>query len=150
MFYKKTLIIFRSSHSQKLFKIGVLKSFAIFTGKHLCWSLFLIKFNKPFFNKPWLERDSNMGNFLWILRNFKEPSILKNISERLLLRNFLSHPLSFVKFIENYYFMFSFSAIRFVQPPAPGPCSTDFHSISVKLKQVVWFISSSLLWIQRL
>ena len=25
-------------------KIGVLKNFAIFTGKHLCWSLFLIKF----------------------------------------------------------------------------------------------------------
>ena len=25
------------------FKTGVLKNFAIFTGKHLCWSLFLIK-----------------------------------------------------------------------------------------------------------
>ena len=25
------------------FKIGVLKNFAMFTGKHLCWSLFLIK-----------------------------------------------------------------------------------------------------------
>ena len=25
------------------FKIGVLKNFAIFTGKHLCWSLFLVK-----------------------------------------------------------------------------------------------------------
>ena len=35
---------FRSSRSQMFFKIGVLKNFAIFTGKHLCWSLFLIKF----------------------------------------------------------------------------------------------------------
>ena len=26
------------------FKIGVLKNFAILTGKHLCWSRFLIKF----------------------------------------------------------------------------------------------------------
>ena len=26
------------------FKIGVLKKFVNFTGKHLCWSLFLIKF----------------------------------------------------------------------------------------------------------
>ena len=26
-----------------VFRIGVLKNFAIFTGKHLCWSLFLIK-----------------------------------------------------------------------------------------------------------
>ena len=34
---------FRSSRSQTFFKIGVLKNFANFTGKHLCWSLFLIK-----------------------------------------------------------------------------------------------------------
>ena len=33
----------RSSRSQMFFKIGVLKNFIIFTGKHLCWSLFLIK-----------------------------------------------------------------------------------------------------------
>ena len=31
----------RGSHSQMLFKIGVLKNFSNFTGKHLCWSLFL-------------------------------------------------------------------------------------------------------------
>ena len=33
----------RSSRSQMFFKIDVLKNFIIFTGKHLCWSLFLIK-----------------------------------------------------------------------------------------------------------
>ena len=33
----------RSSRLQMFFKIGVLKSFANFTGKHLCWSLFLKK-----------------------------------------------------------------------------------------------------------
>ena len=45
------------------FEIGVLKYFAIFTGKHLRWSLFLIKFIKTLFNT---------GIFLWILRkNFK-------------------------------------------------------------------------------
>ena len=32
-----------SSRSQMFFKIGVLNNFAIFTGKHLCWSLL---FNK--------------------------------------------------------------------------------------------------------
>ena len=30
----------RSSHSQIFFKVNVLKNFANFTGKHLCWSLF--------------------------------------------------------------------------------------------------------------
>ena len=32
----------RSSLLQMLFKIDVLKNFTYFTGKHLCWSLFLI------------------------------------------------------------------------------------------------------------
>ena len=35
-----SLIIPRSSRSQLLFRIGVLRNFVIFTGKHLCWSLF--------------------------------------------------------------------------------------------------------------
>ena len=33
----------RNSRSQLFFKIDVLKNFAIFTGKHLSWNLFLIK-----------------------------------------------------------------------------------------------------------
>ena len=33
----------RSTRPQMFFKTGVLKNFANFTGKHLCWSLFLIK-----------------------------------------------------------------------------------------------------------
>ena len=36
----------RSSGPQMFFKLGVLKNFANFTGKHLCWSLFLIKLQK--------------------------------------------------------------------------------------------------------
>ena len=32
-----------NSRSQMFFKIGVLMNFLIFTGKHLRWSLFLIK-----------------------------------------------------------------------------------------------------------
>ena len=37
------LLLSRSSRSQMFFKIDVLKNFSIFTGKHLCWSLFFIK-----------------------------------------------------------------------------------------------------------
>ena len=44
----------------------VLKNFAIFTGKHLCWSVFLIKN----FKANLLKRNSNTIAFLWILRNF--------------------------------------------------------------------------------
>ena len=33
----------RSSRSQMFFKIGIIKHFAMFTWKHLCWSPFLIK-----------------------------------------------------------------------------------------------------------
>ena len=32
---------FRSSRSQMFFKMGVLKHFEIFTGKHLCWNDFI-------------------------------------------------------------------------------------------------------------
>ena len=32
---------FKSSHLQMFFKVGVLKSYAIFAGKHLRWSLFI-------------------------------------------------------------------------------------------------------------
>ena len=41
-----TLIHFttRSSPSQMFLKIGAFKNFANFTGKHLCWSFVLLKF----------------------------------------------------------------------------------------------------------
>ena len=42
----------RSSRSQMFFKIGALKTFTNFTGKHLCWSLFLIKFQARFLRTP--------------------------------------------------------------------------------------------------
>ena len=35
--------IYRSVRSQVFYKISVLKNFTIFTERHLCWSLFLIK-----------------------------------------------------------------------------------------------------------
>ena len=42
---------------------GVLKNVAIFTGKLLCWSLFLIKL-QAFRSATLLNRDSNTGVFL--------------------------------------------------------------------------------------
>ena len=47
---------------------GVLKTFAKFTGKHVCWSLF----SKAACMGPTnsLKEDSDTGFFQWILRNF--------------------------------------------------------------------------------
>ena len=39
---KYSFFIFRSSRKQIFFKTGVIKNFAIFTGKYLCGSLFLL------------------------------------------------------------------------------------------------------------
>ena len=55
--------------SEMFYKKAVLRNFAIFTGKHLCWSLFLIKLQAF---RPDSKRDSNTGVFLGILRNFEE------------------------------------------------------------------------------
>ena len=53
-----------NNHSQMFSKTGVFKNFAIFTGKNLCSSHFLVKFQawRPAF---YLKRDSNAGVFLF-------------------------------------------------------------------------------------
>ena len=59
---------------------GCFKNFVIFTGKHLCRSLFLIKLQvwrpETLYETPrpenLLKRNSNAGFFLWNLRNFLE------------------------------------------------------------------------------
>ena len=58
---------YRSSHPRCSIKKAVFKIFAIFTGKQLCWSLFLIICSVP---ATLLKRDSNTGVFLWILQKF--------------------------------------------------------------------------------
>ena len=64
---------------QMFFKIGALRNFAIFTGKYLCWSLFLIKFQAL---RPAIlfKRDFNIGVFMWISRHFYEQLFLLNTS----------------------------------------------------------------------
>ena len=47
--------VFRRSHWRCSEKKDVLKDLANFTGKHLCWSLFLIKLQSP---------SSQAGNFV--------------------------------------------------------------------------------------
>ena len=76
MSVEKKLIIwryfapFKSSHRRCTIKKDV-KNFASFTGKHLCWSLFLTKLlvSRP---TTLLKRDSNTGAFLQKFRHFSE------------------------------------------------------------------------------
>ena len=61
---------YRSSCSQMFSKLGILKNFANFTGKHLCWSFFLIKLRalRP---TTLLKTDSKQVFFYEICELFK-------------------------------------------------------------------------------
>ena len=103
----------RSIHWGCSVKKGVLKTFANFTGKHLCWSFFLIELQ---FSRPvtlW-KRDSNTGAFLWNLRSFLRSLILSKICERLLLKPVLSPGLLFlITYGTNWFLCFSFCVCQF-------------------------------------
>ena len=60
---------------------GGIKNFVIFTGKHLCWSLFLIKLQACKF----IEKRLQHWCFLLHVKKFSRTPILKNIREQLLL-----------------------------------------------------------------
>ena len=60
---------FTSDFPELLGKKRVLKNLAKFTGKYLCWSLFLHKVAR-LSPETQLKRDSNTGVFLHIFRNF--------------------------------------------------------------------------------
>ena len=81
---KMKFSIIRSSHRRSSIKITVLKNFAIFTGKHLCWSLSLKK-SKAFRPAALLKRDSNTGCLFVNIAKFLRKSILKNICEMVFL-----------------------------------------------------------------
>ena len=66
--FRQELQLYRSSRSLMFFEIGVFKNFAVFAGKHLCWSLFLIKLQawSPFvklqsFKNSFFKRTSPVG-----------------------------------------------------------------------------------------
>ena len=89
MWHKVSLRTLKSSRSQIFFRIGVLKHSAIFKGKRLSRSLFLIKLQA---SSPaaLLKRDSNSGIFLWILRNFLRTAFFIEHIQWLVL-NAISH-----------------------------------------------------------
>ena len=80
------------------YKKAVFKNFAVFTGKYLCWGLFLIKL-PAFRSATLLERDSNTGVFpgkflrKYILKNSSELTLGSDCLELLFLDSrFQNHP----------------------------------------------------------
>ena len=82
MIFVQNLI--RNSHRRCSIKETVLKNFAIFTGKQLCWSLFFDKVEKKhrFYLK---EKHLQHRRFPVSVAKLSRTPILKNICERLLL-----------------------------------------------------------------
>ena len=74
---KRDVAFAEAAVSSRFFKIGVLKNFAIFTEKYLCYCLFLtiLQASRP---TVFLKRDFNTGFFLWMLQNCFEQLLLQN------------------------------------------------------------------------
>ena len=68
-----------------LHKKPVLKNFAIFTGRHLCWNLFFNK-NTGLQGPSFIKKRHEPRCFFANIEKFLRTPILKNICERLLLR----------------------------------------------------------------
>ena len=77
------LKVSKSSRSHIIFEISSIKNFAIFTGKHLFWGLFLIKL-QAFRPGTFLKRDFNTGVSCGYCELFKNSFFIENL-RRLLL-----------------------------------------------------------------
>ena len=84
---------FQESH---YFKKAILKNLAIFNGKHLCWSLFLIRW-QAFLSATVLKRDFQISVFS-VIKKFLKPPILQNSCERLLLNIHRSASLNLIHY----------------------------------------------------
>ena len=62
-----TVAYLKKQQPEVICKKGALKNFTNFTGNHLCWSLFIIKLQRP---ATFLKRDSDTGVLRWNLQSF--------------------------------------------------------------------------------
>ena len=63
LFIKTRMSVFHKQPPEVFYKKKIRKIFAIFTGKHLCWNLFLIEL-QGFRSAALLKTDSNTGVLL--------------------------------------------------------------------------------------
>ena len=100
--FQNIIWCFRSSRSQMFFKVGVLKSFAKFTWKHLCQSLFLKKFREIFKKTFSTERHwMNASDVLNLFHaNVSFLYRLKTLENHFLTFHTLKCNMSFVSFVK--------------------------------------------------
>ena len=99
------VVITRSSHQWCFIKKAVLKNFAIFTGKHLCWSLFLIQL-RVFRSVTLLKRNSQHRCFPVNIAKFLRTPFFRNIWEQLLLDDSANAVLKTVAFKNSLKYLF--------------------------------------------
>ena len=94
----KAQVQFKKQPPEEFCKKSALENLKSFTGKRLCWSLFLINL-QVFRLATLLKRDSNTGIYLPVkFAKLLRTPILKNNCERLLMQ-FLSHGSMFIIYV---------------------------------------------------
>ena len=68
----------KSCRLQMFFKIGSIKNFAIFTGKHLCWGLFLVQL-LVYRSATFLKISSNTGVSCGYCKSFKNSFLVQHL-----------------------------------------------------------------------
>ena len=96
----------RGSHSRCSIKNAVLKNFAKFTGKHLCWSLLLIKLQN-FWSAASLKKTPTPC-FPVNIAKFLRKTFVKNICERLLLKVWFFNAKVIKTFLFGWWYIFNF------------------------------------------
>ena len=117
-----------SSHSQKFFKIGVLKNFVKLTGKYLCRSLSLITQRGVLFSK----RDSDTAALLWILWIFWKTTFLQNNFGRLFLSSWNVFAISINFILFSQYGFSRNKCLEAVVDVFQKRCSKKFHKFHQK------------------
>ena len=118
MNHRDLLDLFRSSHQRCSVKKGVLKTFANFTGKHLCWSLFLITllvFRPANLLKRYRTSHQRCSIKRAVLKNFATFAGKHLLKSRFFLKLYAFRPATFSKIDSDSYF--SVNIVKFLRTP---------------------------------
>ena len=113
-----------------IFKIGVLKDFAVCTGKHLCWSLFLMTF-QVWRSATLLKRLQHKVFSCVYCEIFRNSFFIDHLCHLwwLLLKKSYWNPSQGFHILMNVYEFFKFSTLRSISHYSNTSWATHFHYI---------------------